>query len=43
MPIVVKTYIDQDQSRNKAQIATVGRFTETGRYLLITVYKVTEI
>jgi hypothetical protein len=26
----------------KAQIATVGRFTETGRYLLITVYKVTE-
>jgi len=26
----------------KAQIGTVGRFTETGRYLLITVYKVTE-
>ncbi len=26
----------------KAQIGTVGRFTETGRYLLITVYRVTE-
>ena len=26
----------------KAHIGTVGRFTETGRYLLITVYKVTE-
>lgn len=29
-------------SDRKAQIGTVGRFTETGRYLLITVYKVTE-
>ena len=26
----------------KTQIGTVGRFTETGRYLIITVYKVTE-
>lgn len=26
----------------KTQIGTVGRFTATGRYLLITVYKVTE-
>lgn len=27
---------------HKTRVGTVGRFTETGRYLLITVYKVTE-
>lgn len=27
---------------HKTKIGTVGRFTETGRYLLITVYKVVE-
>lgn len=25
------------------RVGTVGRFTETGRYLIITVYKVTEV
>ncbi len=29
-------------SDRKTQIGTVGRFIETSRYLLITVYKVTE-
>lgn len=27
---------------HKTRMGTVGRFTETGRYLLVTVYKITE-